>query len=140
MSCDLDSLYESEIVSAAEGLEAEAAEAEEAELCRTQSSSEDETEPQQGPKKIPKLTSWWAQLLQKVMNSCGYDLSSCIAKTREFTIVSGCTGCSAEAAVCKALQGPNQKSSYLKHFLTMQFICTTTALYAVITAFVLISP
>ena len=51
-----------------------------------------------------KLTAWWSQVLLKAAQGLGLDWPGVVAKP--LYIVSGCTGCSAEAATLKAWDCP----------------------------------
>ena len=99
MSLEWESLFDAELKSALDCLQEEAAVVEDAERCRTQSSSEDE---------LPmKITAWWARLLETKFTELGYDLKAHRERQKEVTVISGCTGCSAEAATMEATECQN---------------------------------
>ena len=62
-----------------------------------QSSTESESE----SVRVPKLVLWWAQMFQSALRSLGLEWNA-PDPSRPVTIVTACTGCSAECAVFKA--------------------------------------
>ena len=94
MSEEWDCVFLAELESAA--LESLEAEIQEAEKCRTQSDSEDE------PPCGRRMTRWWTRVFQNAMRAIGHDLQQSVLKQKTVSIVSGCTGSSAEAATLEA--------------------------------------
>ncbi len=98
MELGWDSVYLAELASANEHLEEQAKVVEDAERCRMQSESEDTLE-----SSSPKITIWWARRLVDTLGELGYDVKTARSKQQDVSIISGCTGCSAESAVMEAL-------------------------------------
>lgn len=94
MSEEWDCVFFAELENAA--LESIEAEILEAEKCRTQSDSEDE------PPCGRRMSRWWALVLQDAMHGVGHNLQQSVLKQKTVSIVSGCTGSSAEAATLEA--------------------------------------
>ena len=89
MSLDWDELFDEEVHQAAAP---NPNDIEDAERCRTQSSSESED--------TDVLSGWWAVLLRKVTTDIGLTWPrKCSSPVK---LLSACSGCSAESAVCKA--------------------------------------
>ena len=61
-----------------------------------------------------KLTAWWSQVLLKAAQGLGLEWPGVVAKP--LYVVSGCTGCSAEAATLKAWDCPTYCFLALLHY------------------------
>ena len=81
-----EEVFEEEFCLSQEQLES----VEEADQVRTPSESENEE---------PRLKAWWARMLKQALQDTGHEWPRI---NKGLTVVSGCTGCSAEAATMKA--------------------------------------
>lgn len=71
-----------------------------ASACDARSESASESESESSTTSNKKLASWWAQVLVRAVESLGWTWPA--KSSSALQVVSGCTGCSAEASVLKA--------------------------------------